>query len=331
MKRTAVYVVACVLLLFIAISLYSRWCSYPPESGKECVFEVRSGWGAKSIAEALADSALIRSELYFLWKYSGIQDSSSLQAGEYLLNDSMLPERIMMIIVRGEVIPVPTSWVTLAPGLTLEQSLTAISSSLDIDRSLLDNLAFDSSFLDELGIEALEGYLYPETYEFANTVTPPEIISKIVQTGMQKLPENTEELIGETGLSLFETIILASIVEREGMVDDEYPVIAGVFLNRLRCGKRLESCATVQYALGEVREYLTYRDTEIESPYNTYIHTGLPPGPICSPGELSISAALMPDTTNGYLYFVARGDDSGRHYFANTYSEHLANKRISSQ
>jgi len=331
MKRTAVYVVAGVLLLMLAMSLYSRWCSYPPGQGKECVFEVKSGWGAKQIAGALADSGMIRSEFYFLWKYSAIQDSAPLQAGEYLLNDSMLPDSIMMTIARGEVIPVATSWVTLAPGLVQEQSLSAISSSLDIEREVLDSLAFDSVFLEELGIVSLEGYLYPETYEFADSLSPSAVISRIVQTGLQKFTENAAELMEETGLTPYETIILASIVEREAMADEEYPVIAGVFISRLRRGMRFESCATVQYALGEVREYLTYRDIEVESPYNTYLHAGLPPGPICSPGALSINSALNPDTLEVYLYFVSKGDGSGTHYFSRTYSEHLANKRRASQ
>lgn len=327
MKRKILPVVLVILLLVVAGAVVLRWCGTPPRRGSRCEFTVERGWGAKTISRALSDSGLVRCRLYLLWRYSVMEGAPPLQAGTYMLDDSMTPDSILGIIARGDVVPVATSWVTLAPGLTLEQSLESISRSTSIERVVLDSLARDRDFLESLGIPSLEGYLYPETYEFADTLAAGEILERIVGTGMSRWPDDLVESLENTGLSLHETVILASIVEREARVDSERPLVAGVFLGRLRRGMRLESCATVQYALGQVREVLLYRDLEVDHPYNTYRSDGLPPGPICSPGSLSINAAVHPDTSQGYIYFVSRDDGTGRHLFARTHSGHLANIR----
>jgi len=314
-----------VLLILFAAALH--WCSQPPGRGKECIFTVEKGLGARGISQVLSDSGLVRCRLYLLWQYSRMDGSPSLQAGIYRLDDSMSPDSILGILSRGDVIPVNTNWITLAPGLTLEQSLDAVSEAAGLSRSLLDSVSMDSNFLAANDLESLEGYLFPETYEFADTLEAGDILARIVDTGKERWPVNFDELTELTGLTLRETIILASIVEREARVDSERAVIAGVFLSRIRRGRKLESCATVQYALGEVREVLLYSDLEIESPYNTYIYAGLPPGPICSPGLTSIEASFRPDTAEEYLYFVSMDDGTGRHLFARTHAGHLSNIR----
>jgi UPF0755 protein len=327
-KRAGWIILSAALLIVVIAILVIGWCGGAPGKGRECLFTVERGWGARRISEALADSGMVRCPLYFLWKYSALQDSLPLQAGVYLLDDGMGPESIMVTIARGEVVPVPTHWVTLTPGLTLDQSITEIAGSLDRSKELLDSLAADRGLLDSLGVPYLEGHLFPETYEFADSLRPVDILCRIVETGREALPPDWEMKADSLGLDPEEIFILASIVEREGKVDAERPLIAGVFLSRLRRGMRLESCATVQYALGEVREVLLYSDLEIDSPYNTYLAAGLPPGPICSPGLPSMEAALAPDTAAGYLYFVSSGDGSGRHLFARSYAGHLANRRL---
>jgi UPF0755 protein len=255
----------------------------------------------------------------------------SLQAGIYLLSDSMTPDSILLIMAGGRVIPVPTRWLTLPPGLNQDMALERICSDLRIERHVLDSLASDETLLGEFGIPSLEGYLYPETYEFADSLSPGVILARIIDTGESVWTPDWYSGIASSGLSRYETLILASIVEREAAVDAERAMIAGVFLSRLRRGMMLESCATVQYALGDVREQLLYRDLEVESPYNTYLHTGLPPGPICSPGYTSLLAAVFPDTTEGYLYFVSKDDGTGSHLFSLTYAGHLENRRMVSQ
>ena len=326
-RRKAVTVLVLVLLLAAGAALVVNWCGRPPGEGRECVFRVRRGWGVDMISGALSDSGLVRCRFYLLWRYSRMEGGPPLQAGTYMLDDGMTPDSILGILAAGRVIPVPTSWVTLAPGLTVDSSLEIISSATGISRGHLDSLAYDPGLLGSLGIPCLEGYLFPETYELADTLTGGEVLRRIVETGFRRWPEAMLDPSLTTGLTVHETVILASIVEREARVDSERAMVAGVFLGRLRRGMRLESCATVQYALGEVREVLLYRDLELDHPYNTYIHPGLPPGPICSPGYPSINAAAHPDTTDGFLYFVSRDDGSGTHLFARTHSGHLANIR----
>ena len=178
-----------------------------------------------------------------------------------------------------------------------------------------------------MGIPGFEGYLFPETYEFADSMASWDVIDTIVRTGYEVMDTEWEDKCEAAGLSPFEAVVLASIVEREAASDAERDLVAGVFINRLRTGMRLESCATVQYALGEVREVLLFRDLEIESPYNTYRNPGLPPGPICSPGAASLEAVAAPDTADGFLFFVSRGDGSGEHLFATTAAGHARNIR----
>ncbi|MCK4807751.1 MAG: endolytic transglycosylase MltG [Candidatus Aegiribacteria sp.] len=327
MKRK-VLIVSIIFLMLVILGIAALgWCSQAPCGGRECVFTVEKGWGARRISQVLADSSLVRCRLYLLWRYSRMDGSPPMQAGIYRLDDSMSPDSILGILARGEVIPVETSWIILTPGLTLDQSLGVISEASGIGRSELDSLSVDSCFLASGGIQSLEGYLFPETYEFADTLEAGEILRRIIETGKARWPEDMDEFLENTGITLHETIILASIVEREARIDSERAVIAGIFLSRMRSGIKLESCATVQYALGEVKEVLLYRDLEIDNPYNTYIYEGLPPGPICSPGLISIDAAFSPDTAEGYLYFVSRDDGTGRHLFARTYAGHLSNIR----
>ena len=327
MKRKILILSALVLMVVISGIVALYWCSQPPGCGKECIFTVEKGWGARKISQVLADSGLVRCRLYLLFRYSRMDGSPPIQAGIYQFDDSMSPDSILGIMTRGDVLPVQTSWVTISPGLTQEQSLGLISEATGIPETDLDSLSTDSAFLASSGVPALEGYLFPETYEFADTLDASEILSRIIEIGKARWPGDIDELLENTGLTLHETIILASIVEREARVDSERAVIAGVFLSRVRNGMKLESCATVQYALGSVKEVLLYSDLEIEDPYNTYIYEGLPPGPICSPGLPSIDAAFTPDTEEGYLYFVSREDGTGIHLFARTYRGHLSNIR----
>jgi UPF0755 protein len=319
--RRALYGLAALAVLLVAAGLLVlRWASAPPGSGRTVELTVPRGVGARGVAALLEDSGLVRSRHYLLWRYSKMEGEPPLQAGTYLLCDTLSADSILARLASGRVMPVPTQWLTVPEGLRLEDALKLVSDSLGISRAALDSLARDSAFLDRLGVPGLEGYLFPETYELADTLSAAQVIGRMVRTGLSRWepPE---------GWSRHRTLTLASIVEREAKVDAERPLIAGVFLGRLRRGMRLESCATVQYALGGVRERLLYSDLEVESPYNTYIHPGLPPGPICSPGIASIRAAVSPDTSEGYLYFVSRGDGSGRHLFARTHSEHAANVR----
>jgi UPF0755 protein len=326
MKRLPV-VIGVFALAAAAAGLFS-WASSPPGGGRQVVFEVERGWGARRIAEALQDSGLVRSSIYILWRAGRLGVASSFQAGRYALDSSMPPDTILSRIARGDVIPVPTRWVTLAEGLTLDQTFEVLSCSLGIpEESLAAAAAGRSALLDSLGAPDFEGYMFPETYEFADSTDAAGVIDRIVRTGLDRWRPGRDSALAAIGLSGRQAVILASIVEREARLDSERALVAGVFLARMRRGMRLESCATVQYALGAVHERLSYADLRVDSPYNTYLNAGLPPGPICSPGSASLDAVANPDTSRGYLYFVSRGDGSGGHLFATSLAGHLANIR----
>ncbi len=319
------------LIFFFSISLvgllYVRKLETPPDTGASVEFFLERGWGVRDVASALESNKLVRSKWIVLWHYKRDFSQSSLQAGTYLISDTMSIDSILAKFVAGDVIPVPTSWVTLAPGLRIEESLPLLADSLGKPLEELLILAGNEEFIADLGIPYLEGYLFPETYEFADSSSLENVINRIVETGRTVMDEDWIARCNSIGLTQEEAVILASIVEREAASDRERDLVAGVFLNRLRISMRLESCATVQYALGEVKEVLLYSDLEIVSPYNTYRNAGLPPTPICSPGVASLEAVAAPDTTGGFLFFVSKGDGSGEHLFATTASGHAQNIR----
>jgi len=186
----------------------------------------------------------------------------------------------------------------------------------------------DTGLLRKSGVTAAtaEGYLFPETYEFLTGSQPSDVVRRMFRQFFSVLAElrDSSRLTPPSSLSPSQVVILASIIEREAKVPDEFPRIAGVFMNRLRRHLPLQSCATVEYLLPERKGILSVDDTKTESPYNTYLHIGLPPGPICNPGRRALAAALNPER-HGYLFFVARGD--GTHAFSRTAAEHAANCR----
>jgi UPF0755 protein len=175
----------------------------------------------------------------------------------------------------------------------------------------------------------LEGYLFPDTYDFDLNAAPKTIVETMLRTFGRKIPDEYYRRAQEMGMTMDDVVTLASIIEREAKDEADRFTISGVFHNRLASGdesmRRLQSCATIQYIFyqrdGVMLKQISDDDTRVADPYNTYTHAGLPPGPICNPGISSINAALYPDTTE-YMFFVARGD--GTHQFSRTYAEHQA-------
>lgn len=219
--------------------------------------------------------------------------------------------------------------VTIPEGYTLRQ----VAALLD-EHGICPEADFlaagrDRVLLDSLGLPGrdAEGYLFPDTWELEPGAPARMLVRRMVRR-FHEVWRHERGRAAAPPLDDRATVILASIVEREAVRADETRLIAGVFLNRLRRGMPLQSCATVQYVLPHHREVLTIADTRIESPYNTYLHPGLPPGPICNPGARALAAALDPEPTE-YLYFVARGD--GSHVFSRTLNEHdRARRRVNS-
>ncbi|HHX13639.1 MAG TPA: endolytic transglycosylase MltG [Clostridiales bacterium] len=288
--------------------------------------EIPSGSGTETIANLLNDAGMIDSALAFRIqsKLKGLD--GQYKAGQYNLSRSMAMTEIMNLLQEGHSL---TTRVTIPEGLDIKRLTKLLADKQLIDpvkfADELENGQFDYPFLKDApaGPNRLEGYLFPETYDLFANASEYDIINTMLKQFNKLFTDKYYARAKELNMDINQVITLASIIEREAVVQEDRPVISGVFHNRLEKNMRLQSCATVQYILGEQKDNLSKADIAIESPYNTYIHAGLPPGPIASPGKLSIDAALWPAETD-YLYFLAKGD--GSHVFSKTYQEHLANK-----
>lgn len=269
------------------------------------------------IAERLNSLNVTSNPRRFVMKAKLKKLDRRLQQGVYRLHTYMSEDSVLVVLSRGAV---ATVTVTIPEGLRLEEIADRLAKAGVVNQDTFLALCRDKKLLLEFNIPfgSFEGLLFPDTYSFPLGILPEDVLR--VMAG--RFFEVAEPMLREVSLDTL--VILASIVEREAYLDEERPVIASVFYNRLREGLPLESCATIEYALPEHKERLTYADLGVDSPYNTYLHRGLPPGPICSPGKTSLEAVARPKRTR-YLYFVSKGD--GSHYFSETASEHERMKR----
>ena len=246
---------------------------------------------------------------------------ADVKAGEYRFPAHQTSDEILQRLVRGEQFAV---WVTIPEGYTAREIAQTLAS-----RALGDGSAYDRLFLHDHGIalggvrtKNLEGYLFPSTYLIPLDDSPDRIATILVDQFRQELPAGAPGRAKALGLTLPQVVTVASLIEREGKVDEDRPLIASVIYNRLRRGMPLEVDASIEYTFPEHHDVITKRDLQIDSPYNTYRHTGLPPTPIANPGKASLDAAFRPATSD-YFYYVAKSD--GHSVFAKTLSEHNAN------
>lgn len=293
-------------------------------SGQVIRLDVPKGSSVKEVGRLLAKEGLIRNSNSFVWYVYLTGKVRAVKAGRYQLTAGMPFAKIFSELQQGR--PVYHR-VTIPEGLTQKEITELLAKRGLIDKERFEALLADRDFLytylAEFRPRSGEGFLFPDTYDFADEASEEEILGvffrRFLQIWNEIAPART---VGN--LTPMQVVTLASIVEREAKKEEERPIIAAVFLNRLRLGYPLQSCATVMYALGERKTRLLYKDLQIESPYNTYLYRGLPPGPIANPGKASLMAALRPAETD-YLYFVARPD--GTHSFSRTYREHLRAQR----
>ncbi len=326
-------------LLFIFIGVFSGFQIIanqlkPVSTGSMLVqVEIPKGASSKKIGAILKENNLIRNQDYFYYftRFKGLDQE--LKAGIFNLDASWPLERIAISLTKSN--HGPSISFTIPEGFNLKQIAARLEdkglvSGEDFFKAI-NNSRFGYDFLEGLpgGEQGLEGFLFPDTYQVRENATPEEIINTMLRRFGEIYTEEMQTRTRELDLSVLELVTMASIIEKEGKLDEERPIIAGVFYNRLKAKWLLESCATVQYLLGEPKENLLYSDLEIESPYNTYKYGGLPPGPIASPGRASLEAALYPADVD-YMFFVAEKD--GSHYFSVTLAEHeKAARRIANE
>ena len=305
-------------LIFLIAILFITAIYFPLEenSATQRVVNIPSGTNAKEIVDVLEKNEIIRKNNYtfrILTKLLKLEDQ--LKYGEYDLSPSMNMLQILDKLVKGEVILYK---ITIPEGYTCTQIAELLDRKEIAEKETFLKLLEDRE-------KSLEGYLFPDTYEVPKQYGAENMVKVMLSNFNQIAIENKfADKAEKIGFSIDEIIILASIIEKESKFTEERRQVSSVFHNRLKKDMKLQSCATIQYILGEPKEKLDEFDLKIDSPYNTYLYKGLPPGPISNPGLDSIIAALEP-AEEDYLYFVL--GENGKHIFSKTYQEHLKNKK----
>ena len=324
LKKVAIIIV--IILILIVGFIYSQIGPYNKSSEKEIIVKIPNGATLTDVACILKENKLIKNKALFKAVEKIKANESSVKAGKYLLRQSYSNSKILSILTDGKVHNDGIK-VTIPEGLTYREVIKLLTDKkIGNDKKyeqLINNcneFYSDFKFLKENDIKSLEGFLYPDTYYFVKESSEKEVLSEMLKRFEQVYTEKFKERQKEMGLTIQQVINVASIIEKEAVVDEDRPKIASVFYNRLKIGMPLQSDATIQYAFDERKERVMYKDLKIDSPYNSYLNKGLPPTPICSPGVKSIEAALYPATTD-YLYFVATID--GTNNYSKTYKEHL--------
>ena len=304
-----------ILIIFIVfISIFVFIMSYITKENRVVEVLIPKGSSPHKISKILKDSDVISSQKIFLAliKYYGY--STKLQAGLYDFNTKDSLNAIINKIKNGESKNIK---VTIPEGFNIKQIAKVLAEN---------NICDEQKFIISAQEKNMEGFLFPNTYFLLPQMSESEVINVMKEEFDKFWTKEKQERLQQINKSKRDVIILASIVEKEAVADSERPVIAGVFLNRLAKGMRLESCSTVLYAMGINKERLSFEDLKFDSPYNTYRYKGLPPGPICNPGAKAIDAVLYPQVTDS-LYFVSKGN--GTHYFSSTFEQHVKNKIVS--
>ncbi len=335
--KAIIKAVLVVLIVFVITAITAAGIAYtynkaPTERAeKDRVFSVEKGESVSSISVRLEESNLVRSR-YFIRLLSKLKRTEgSFRAGSYRIQGGATSFAIHDTLVSGLEI---MRKVTIPEGLSRRRIAEILENTGITSQSDFLDASEDAGLLDSYGIEAdsAEGFLFPDTYLFPEKFPAEQVVETMMQRFFEVLGEIEPDQEDIRGYRLQNRVILASIIEREYIRPEEAPYMASVFYNRLDEGMRLQSCATVAYALSEElgREYperLTLKDLEVNSAYNTYLHWGLPPAPIANPGKVALSAVFDPPETT-YLYFLLKDAETGSHEFTTNYVEHISAKNL---
>jgi UPF0755 protein len=286
--------------------------------------EVRPGESVRSVGQRLERAGIIRNR--YFWELLSHIDREYPKAGIYKLPLPASQMEIRSLLVSGKQILIR---VTVPEGVTLKKAAQILDESGICGGEDFLAAAGAQETLDTYRVPGatMEGYLYPDTYFFPEAYPAEQVVKTMADTFFKRIAAIQADDPALSPEELNKRVVLASIVEREYRVDEEAPLMAGVFYNRLNIGMPLQSCATVEYVITEIQgrphpERLFDRDTEIRNPYNTYINPGLPPGPIAMPGAVALNAAFYPQSSD-YLYFRLINPDEGSHYFSKTLDDHI--------
>ena len=318
-QTIATTTIVIVLLLLLVITGYGSLFTIRNGGAKVAVFSVPEGVTLRRISASLREQGLIRSRALFLGAARFVLPEKGIKAGEYIFSPDMSLFDILLTFKKGEV---HYHRITIPPGYSISQIGALFEADGLVDARTFKNLTEDKELINLSGTDApsLEGFLYPDTYDFIKDGNPKKIVRKMVLRFKEVYGPELEKRASELKMSVKDVVTLASIIEKEAVIDDDRSLISAVFHNRLKKDMPLQSDPTVIYALGSSFDGdLRRGDLTLKSSYNTYTTRGLPPGPIASPGIKSIRAALYPADVD-YLYFVSKNDDT--HYFSSNLKDH---------
>ena len=316
--------IVAVVVVGILLAFYSLVLFWPQGNPYDSVkVTIPKGASLKEVSASLQDKNVIRNERSFLLAVKTLGYEKDIPAGRFKLVKAATNFDIIDQLVNGIHV---NKRVTILEGWTITVIAKELEEKLGMDPQAFEDACQNKLLLWKWGIEgeSVEGYLFPDTYRFSEDETPQEIIGRMVEEYKKNVTDDLRQEMVDKRITETEVLILASIIEGEAIHDQERSIISGVYHNRLRMGMRLQADPTIQYIVEGAPRRLLNKDLKIESPYNTYLHYGLPPGPINNPGIESIRAALNPAETD-YLYFVAKGD--GYHTFSKTKEAHNKAKR----
>lgn len=349
-KRLTTIFIIFLVVFSVLFYAYEKEVNGSPD-GKSVYVKIRSGSSISEIAQLLGEKRVVWSSYIFYWEMRRSGLEKSLKAGNYRFRQGSPSGDVLRALSNGDF---TDQSVTIPEGLTIRETANSFFAKIPgFDRDAFVELAnnkshFDYPFLGTSENQSLEGYLFPNTYAVNEQTTPQSIIRKMLDEFGRETSNLDWSRAKRLGFTQFnriyrgmnvklrlkkrskisftpaEIVTIASMIEKEAKMPEERPKIAAVIYNRLRNGWRLEIDATILFARGRHKQRLLYKDLNIVSPYNTYRHRGLPPGPICSPGLDSIKAALYPAPVL-YFYYVARGD--GSHVFTIKEKDFLIAKR----
>ena len=295
--------------------------------GETRPFVIRRGETAGEIAHQLESEGVVRSALAFEYVLYENEKEDALQSGTYQVSSGLTPRQLATLFEKA---PGDQVVLRVIEGWRLREIATAVNKAfpkISKDAFLAAAVVGDRKNGILSGLDAktpLEGFLFPDTYFLRPDASPAQIVDTLLAQFEQRAGATLRTAAAARNTTVYELVKLASVVEREARDRAESATIAGVYQNRLDIGMKLDADPTIQYAIGEWRE-LTLDDLRIDSPYNTYANAGLPPTPICSPGQSALDGAAHP-ADNDYFYFVAKNDGSGDHAFAKTLEEQEANR-----
>ncbi len=319
MVRRAFFVILALLAVVIYVVFFLK---NPRGAGeKEAIVIVPPEASVATLTDTLAAHHLLRSRIAYELAARVLGVRTKLHAGMYRIAPGLSNLQIIRRLTGSEYALILRA--TFPEGITIYHAASIAHEKLGLDSGIFIRFARDSAFLHSIGVpkpvKSGEGYLFPDTYEFVLSADPKGLVERMVRQWKKIAEDSLYDKSTATPLTIEQVMTLASIVEAEAKLRTERDTIASVYLNRLKIGMALDADPTVQYGLHLTRP-ITHDDLVVPNPYNTYLNPGLPPGPICNPGAASIRAVLHPAKTK-YLYFVARRDGSGGHYFSPTIAE----------